>query len=353
MNAERLHQITEQYTRLSIAVLGDFCLDRYLEIDPARTERSLETGLPVHNVVRVRCQPGGAGTVLNNLVALGVKRIIPIGFVGDDGEGFELQRALQALPSVESYHLLQTPLRDTFTYVKPLIVEPGRPPLELNRFDHKNWTPTPSAVELQLIASLNRQADRIDALVVMDQVDLPDTGVVTTAVRDAVRQVASRRPSLPILADCRRGLNGFPSIHWKMNRNEFGKLLGAPPPDDLAGLKKAASDLARRQRHGVFVTLAEAGLLAASPDGECTYCPALPLRGEIDIVGAGDSVAANLSAALAAGALPGEAAELANTAASVVIHQLGTTGTASVPQIAELHGTRRYGMAMATSPATL
>ena len=42
-------------------MVGDFCLDRYLEIDPALAETSLETGLPVHNVVRVRSQPGGGG----------------------------------------------------------------------------------------------------------------------------------------------------------------------------------------------------------------------------------------------------------------------------------------------------
>ena len=92
MNSTQFHQITGCYRRFSIAVLGDFCLDRYLEIDPALAETSLETGLSVFNVVRVRAQPGGAGTVLNNLAALGVGRIIPVGFAGDDGEGFELIR---------------------------------------------------------------------------------------------------------------------------------------------------------------------------------------------------------------------------------------------------------------------
>ena len=83
------------------------------------------------------------------------------------------------------------------------------------------------------------------------------------------------------------------------------------------------------------MTLAEEGLLAATPGGELTHLPALPIHGPIDIVGAGDSVTANLTAALAAGATAGEAVELANAAASIVIHQLGTTGTASVQQIGE------------------
>jgi len=54
MTGARFQEISERYRDLSIAVLGDFCLDRYLEIDPARHEVSLETGLPVHNVVNVR-----------------------------------------------------------------------------------------------------------------------------------------------------------------------------------------------------------------------------------------------------------------------------------------------------------
>ena len=107
MDTIRFNAIVERYAGLRIAVLGDFCLDRYLEIDPARQETSLETGLPVHNVVNVRAQPGGAGTVVNNLSALGVGTIFPVGFVGEDGEGFELQRALEKLPGVRLDHFIR------------------------------------------------------------------------------------------------------------------------------------------------------------------------------------------------------------------------------------------------------
>jgi bifunctional ADP-heptose synthase (sugar kinase/adenylyltransferase) len=65
------------------------------------------------------------------------------------------------------------------------------------------------------------------------------------------------------------------------------------------------------------------------------HVTALPLRGEIDVVGAGDAVSANLVASLAAGAELKEAIAIANAAASVVIHKLGTTGTASVNEIAD------------------
>lgn len=335
MNLQRLREITDDYGRLSIVLLGDFCLDRYLEIDPARQETSLETGLSVYNVTGVRAQPGAAGTVLNNLTALGVGTIIPLGFAGDDGEGFELCRALRAMPGVRSDSFLQTPLRRTFTYCKPLIVEPGQPPRELNRLDSKNWTPTPAEVEDQLIAALRRHAGQMDALAIMDQVDLAETGVLTRRVLDAVGEIAAGRPELRILADSRRSLRGYPPVSLKMNRAELGMLLDGTPLEDLAQTKRAAVELARRSGRDVFVTLAEQGLIGASPGGDVIHLAALSIRGPIDIVGAGDAVTANLTAALAAGASLREALELANAAASVVIHQLGTTGTASVEQIAE------------------
>ena len=62
-------------------------------------ETSIETGLTVYNVVEVRSQPGAAGTILNNLVALGIGEIHAIGFCGDDGEGFELRRRWRPAPA--------------------------------------------------------------------------------------------------------------------------------------------------------------------------------------------------------------------------------------------------------------
>jgi bifunctional ADP-heptose synthase (sugar kinase/adenylyltransferase) len=193
MNSQRFRQITSRYGQLRVALLGDFCLDRYLEIDPSRKEDSLETGLPVYNVTRVRAQPGGAGSVLNNLVALGVGEIIPVGFVGDEGEGFELLRALRALRGVRLDRFLQTANRRTFTYCKPLVMEPGAPPRELNRLDSKNWTPTPAEVEDHLIAALRAESPRIDAMIIMDQVDLANTGAATRRVLEVVGEIAGGR----------------------------------------------------------------------------------------------------------------------------------------------------------------
>lgn len=336
MTPDRFNAIAAQYPTLRIAMVGDFCLDRYFEIDPHKKEISIETGLPVHNVTRVRCQPGGAGTILNNLVALGIGRIDAVGFCGDDGEGWELRRALAARARVSLDHFTSTPERHTFSYSKPLVIEPGKAPVELNRLDIKNWTVTPASLTRQLVDSVRSLASQVDAIILLDQVDLTDTGVVTGPMLEAIDAVQHQHPSLKIIADSRRSLADFPKVIFKMNSAELARMSDETVTRDLGAIRRQASALAARQGQPVFVTMAERGIVGAAPDGQSYHVPAMPVRGEIDVVGAGDTVTANLIASLVAGASLVEAMELAMAAASVVVHQLGTTGTASVDQIAGL-----------------
>lgn len=341
MTPERLKAITQRYAGLRIAVIGDFCLDRYLEIDPGRQEISIETGLVVHNVVRVRSQPGAAGTILNNLVALETGTIYPIGFCGVDGEGFELRRALAEKRGVRMDYFVETDQRRTFTYCKPLVVEPDKAPVELSRLDSKNWSPTPEAVEEQLVSGLLKVAGEVDAIITMDQVDLAETGVITKRMLSALRKTATNSPALLILADSRRGLRDYPPVGFKMNREELHAFTAAIAKPQLEDVRRAASELARKNGQHVFITVSEQGIVGADAKGNVEHVSAFPMRGEIDIVGAGDAVMANLTAALASGATTREALELANAAASVVIHQLGTTGTANQQQLRNLLLERR------------
>src|SRR5260370_2571812 len=122
-----IEQILSRLPQVGIGVLGDLFLDRYLDIDSRLTEPSLETGLDAYQVVRVRSQPGAAGTVINNLAALGVGRIVPVAVIGDDGEGYELRQGLAKMPAVDQTHILAWDARRTPTYTKPMPEAPGAP----------------------------------------------------------------------------------------------------------------------------------------------------------------------------------------------------------------------------------
>jgi bifunctional ADP-heptose synthase (sugar kinase/adenylyltransferase) len=148
-----------------------------------------------------------------------------------------------------------------------------------------------------------------------------------------VQAVKKKRPNLLVIADSRRSLQGYPSVCLKMNRAELSLLAGKKGLVPIQEAETDAAALARAKRNYCFVTLAEKGMLGAAPDGTVERLPTLPVRGKIDVVGAGDCVTANLTASLAAGSSLREALELANAAASIVVHKLGTTGTASIAEI--------------------
>src|ERR1700677_1407107 len=86
--------ILAQFPKLSALVVGDICLDRWCTYDPATSEPSAETGIPRLGIVAVEVTPGGGGTAANNLAALGAAKVAALGVRGDDGFGYELERAL-------------------------------------------------------------------------------------------------------------------------------------------------------------------------------------------------------------------------------------------------------------------
>ncbi|MFQ5595694.1 MAG: PfkB family carbohydrate kinase, partial [Anaerolineae bacterium] len=136
--------------------------------------------------------------------------------------------------------------------------------------------------------------------------------------------------------DSRERIGLFRDVIIKPNRREAVR---AVHPDrethiDRALLEACGVELYRRTGRPVFLTIGAEGILLFDPGG-CDHVPAVPVRGPIDIVGAGDSVMAGLVSALCAGAEPAEAALVGNLVASITVQQIGTTGIATRRQVLE------------------
>lgn len=337
LTTEVLETILAKVPDLKIGIIGDLFLDRYLDLEAALTEPSLETGLDAYQVVGVRSNPGAAGTVLNNLVALGVAQVLPIAVLGDDGEGYELRQALRRLRAVDPSGLLLTPDRRTPTYTKPMLHEKGRTPRELNRLDIKNRQPMPEALDAQIQRKLIELWPRIDALMVLDQVSEPNCGVITARTREQLTKLTAAEPGKFILADSRERIGLFRGVSLKPNRQEVLRATGFDTDDNPDVLQHAVGQLARREGSWVLCTDGARGILIASPqDAERSVrprIPAYPVHGPIDIVGAGDSTSAAIVCAMAGGASIEAAAAFGNLVASITIQQLGTTGTATPVQV--------------------
>lgn len=335
MKSVRLRELLDGFARVRLAVFGDFFLDRYLIIDPARTEVSLETGLEAYQVVDKRPQPGAAGTVTSNLAALEVGEIRAVGFIGDDGEGYELRQGLEAT-GTNTRHLLVRPELFTPTYCKPMIREPGGIEREINRLDTKNWEPISRELEDALLAELRECLPDLDGIIVADQVEQPDLGVITPRVCDGLAALVESHPSKVFFADSRADISRFRGIIIKPNSVEAARAAGIrfeeePAPEQV---EAAAAELHARSSRRVFVTMGEDGILVADAAG-VAHAPGIKVKGPIDIVGAGDSATAGIVSALCAGATNQEAALMGNLVASITIQQLGTTGTASPQEVVD------------------
>lgn len=332
---DRLEHILGRIPHVTVGVLGDLFLDRYLDIDAALTEPSIETGLDAYQVVRVRSSPGAAGTVINNLVALGVRRVCTVSVIGDDGEGHELRQALADLGVVDFQRVFFAAGRRTPTYTKPMLHVAGKPPRELNRLDIKNRTVLPAEVEDRVIAALDELWPQIDVLLVMDQVSEENCGVVTARVRDHLTKLGQANPEKFLMADSRERIGLFRAVSLKPNLRECCAAVGASERDLMAP-QATVQSLARQTLRPVFCTNGEEGIMVADPsvvEALAVLVPGFAVAGPIDIVGAGDSTSAGIACAVGSGASLIEAAAFGNLVASITIQQIGTTGTASPEQI--------------------
>ena len=121
-----------------------------------------------------------------------------------------------------------------------------------------------------------------------------------------------------------------------MNRCEFLSLINAKVNLPIAELMRKISYLADERGQGVFVSLSEDGIVGALPGAKASHVAGFSCGDQIDIVGAGDAVMANLALALASNASAVESMNIAMAAASIVVRQLGTTGVATCNDISSV-----------------
>lgn len=329
MERQRLQQILEDFTKLRIGVVGDFFLDKWLEIDRSLDELSLETNLTAYQVVSKRCYAGAAGTVLSNLAALEVGKLFAVGFVGDDGEGFEMLRILQNL-EVNTGYLFVSQEVITPTYTKPVFrSEYGSE--ETHRLDHKNIRPTPVDLEQKIIDSLWELAVHVDALIALDQLTTEGYGVLTPRVRQELSKLGERYPDLIIYVDSRAFVDRFQNVIVKCNNIEAIKLFNS--------LEKCLVKLTEKNGRRVFISCGSKGVMFQNEKGQAVLVPAVPLHSDIkiDIVGAGDACSSGIVTTLCCGGSSEEAAFVGNLVAANTIQVIGTTGTATRNQVLDLY----------------
>ncbi len=326
-----LKELLGKIEQVRIGVIGDFCLDVYWEHDCSVSEKSIETGLPTHPVRKQRYELGGAGNVVNNLIAMGAGYVDVFGVVGNDPFGHELRRLLEARHVKHAGLLTQTGDWDTLVYLKP--VREGH---EENRIDFGNFNNLREDVTMALIERLEASLASLDAVVVNQQVI---RGIHTEYCQLLLNALFKRHLDKLFIVDSRHIAGVYQNCLRKLNEIEAMKLTGATLDyGDIVALnaaETAARQLFQTWQKPVFVSRGARGVLVANEAG-VQEVPGLHLINPTDPVGAGDSMLAGIVAALAAGSSPLDAAIFGNFVAGVTVQKLFQTGTATPAEILAL-----------------
>lgn len=339
MDKNRFEEILARFEGAQVAVLGDFFLDLYIQLDRSLSELSLETQKEAFQAVDLRGQPGAAGVVTNNLRALGAGAVA-IGYTGLDGFGYTLRQALTA-QGVNTDLLIEADNRFTSTYTKPMMQEVNGQVIELNRIDLINRSPNSDELNQQLAENVHQALKHCDGLLVVEQVKQDGFGTLSPAVRTALAEAARAYPDKPIIVDSRHFAAYYENVSLKMN---LAEALGAVTsvdltldhPDSLETARACAEYLSHKQGQPVYLTLGEDGLCGMAAETWFRW-PGFRMEGPVDIVGAGDSVLAGIGLAACVGATPQEAGYLGNLVGSITVQQLGTTGIATQADLLRRH----------------
>lgn len=309
--AGKLERLLARFAERHVLVLGDLMLDEYLWGAVSRI--SPEAPVPVVAVRSESLRLGGAGNVAANLRALGA-RVSVVGCVGDDVAGERLVHELEA-QGIKADGV--GVVRGRPTTVKSRVVAGSQ---HVVRFDREVVSNLPPAVVRQLAAATAARLREADALLVSDYAK----GVIGPGLLQRVLPPA-RRQGLPIVADPKvPHLALFRRVTLVTpNHHEAAQATGRPLSTEADLVAIGAILQKRLGGSALLITRGEQGMTLFEPDGTVTHIPAVAQE-VYDVTGAGDTVAATLTLALAAGASFRVAAVLANHAAGCVVGKVGT-----------------------------
>jgi len=315
--ADRLRKIVAAFPRITVTVLGDMVADEFIFGEISRVSREAPVLILRHRERTV--VPGGGANAVNNLADLGVN-VLPVGIVGNDDAGRLLLR------SFRHKHIPVTGIRKdknypTVTKTRILAGMPHTWRQQVVRVDREPEVVPGSHVTRELILAARQYLRASDALLVSDY----GYGAATPQILTAAR-AKGPTSSIPVVLDSRHRMLEFSGVTAATpNEPEVEEALAVHIGQDWNSLCSAGAEIISRMKlQSLIITRGRDGMVAFSGKHKPLNIPVFGSDQVTDVTGAGDTVIATFTAALAAGATAEEAAHLANYAGGIVVMKRGT-----------------------------
>jgi rfaE bifunctional protein kinase chain/domain len=306
----RLKKLGRAFKGKRIAIVGDMMIDRYYWGSVGRV--SPEAPVPVVDVSSESTRLGGAANVANNVQTLGGEPLL-IGLVGNDHEGESLKALLKEQGMADSGIVVDRGRRTT---TKTRVIAHGQHVVRVDQESKENCS---EEIEQKIIDALRKNLKKIDALILEDY----NKGVVTKSVIHETIELARKNDTIIAVDPKFENFFEYKNVTvFKPNLREIEEALG--------GRLRTVHDLVRAGNRmirelsaaNVLVTRGEEGMSLFESGGAVTHIQTMADNVQ-DVSGAGDTVIATLTMALAAGATVREAAVLANYAGGIVVGSVG------------------------------
>jgi rfaE bifunctional protein kinase chain/domain len=323
--AARLLEIVDRFNEPRVLVIGDFIADEFIYGRVARISR--EAPVLILEYDRTQVVPGGAGNAASNVAALGA-RTRAVGMVGDDEIGKRMIEGLHE--NIERNGVILRPGELTPTKTRILAGGVHSAKQQVVRIDRITRVKADAQARELFRREVLRAAPRYDAVLVSDY----GAGLVSPSLiaelKKAVAKPASRGNAagrrVPILLDSRYDLGRYRGLTAiTPNEAEVEAALGISIHDSTAVLERAGRELLEKTKHqAVLITRGSHGMALFERDQPTRHLGIYGSDEISDVTGAGDTVIATMTLALAAGASPFQAMQLANYAGGIVVMKRGT-----------------------------
>lgn len=315
--ADRLVRIIDEFPKLTITVLGDLIADEFIYGEIARVSREAPVLILRHRDRSI--VPGGAGNTICNLADLGVT-VLPVAVVGDDEPGRVLLGLLRK-KHISISGIRRIKGRNTVTKTRFLAGMAHSTRQQVIRVDREPETSLDQAAVHELIYQTRGYVRASDALLISDY----GYGSATPDIFDRIRVRASLS-SIPITVDSRYRTLAFSGVTAATpNEPEIEEAMRIKIGNDHNSLLAAGKVILQKMKlQSLLITRGKDGMVVFARGQQPVSIPIHGSDEVADVTGAGDTVIATYTAALAAGADPESAARLANYAGGIVVMKRGT-----------------------------
>jgi rfaE bifunctional protein kinase chain/domain len=316
---DRLRKIVEAFPKITVTVLADLVADEFVFGEISRVSREAPVLILKHRDRKV--VPGGGANAIYNLADLGVN-VLPVGVVGDDEAGKMLIRAFRH-KRIPVSGVLKDKSYTTVTKTRILAGFAHTAGQQVVRLDREPAEGPNSHLRRELVLSAREYGRASDVLLVSDY----GYGAATPALLNAIREKRGLH-KVPVTLDSRYRMlefRGSGIMAATPNEAEVEAMLGMRMGDDWARLEAAGEQIITEMKlESLLITRGKDGMVAFPRRHKAVDIPIFGSDEVTDVTGAGDTVIATFTAALAAGATTEEAAHLANYAGGIVVMKRGT-----------------------------